>query len=164
VHGHFFGQSSFATHTAVTQRAAVKAGDVPLPALAPFGCGVQTGAGAVFRVAVPQPGSDVAVFGAGGVGLSAVMAARLTPAARIIAVDVNPRRLRLAADLGATHTVNSADADAVDTVRELTAGGADVAIETGRPGAGAGTGAEEPAGSRDMRGHRSASAGLRTSG
>jgi aryl-alcohol dehydrogenase len=131
VHGHFFGQSSFATHTVVTERAAVKApGDVPLPALAPFGCGVQTGAGAVFHVAAPQPGSDMVVFGAGGVGLSAVMAARLTPAARLIAVDVNPRRLRLAADLGATHTVNSADADAVETVRELTAGGADVAIET----------------------------------
>ena len=131
VHGHFFGQSSFATHTIVKERAAVKApGDVSLPALAPFGCGVQTGAGAVFQVAVPQAGSDVVVFGAGGVGLSAVMAARLTPAARIIAVDVNPYRLQLAADLGATHTVNSAEADAVEAVRELTAGGADVAIET----------------------------------
>lgn len=131
VHGHFFGQSSFATHTVVKARAAVKApGDLPLAALAPFGCGAQTGAAAVFQVAVPQPGSDMVVFGAGGVGLSAIMAARLTPAARIIAVDVNPQRLRLAADLGATHTVNSADADAVETIRELTAGGADVTIET----------------------------------
>jgi aryl-alcohol dehydrogenase len=131
VHGHFFGQSSFATHTIVKERAAVKApDDMPLSALAPFGCGVQTGAGAVFHVAVPQAGSDVVVFGAGGVGLSAVMAARLTPAARIIAVDINPQRLQLAADLGATHAVNSAEVDAVETVKEITAGGADVAIET----------------------------------
>lgn len=131
INGHFFGQSSFATHTIVRDSAAIMAPDgVPLADLAPFGCGVQTGAGAVFQVAVPQAGSDVVVFGVGGVGMSAVMAARLTPAARIIAVDVNARRLRLAADLGATHAVNAAETDAVQTVRELTAGGADVAIET----------------------------------
>jgi aryl-alcohol dehydrogenase len=131
VHGHFFGQSSFATHTVVKERAAIKVpADIALPALAPFGCGVQTGAGAVFQVAAPQAGSDVVIFGAGGVGLSAVMAARLTPAARIIAVDVIPHRLQLAADLGATHTVNSAETEAVAAVRDLTTGGADVAIET----------------------------------
>ncbi|MFC0105943.1 NAD(P)-dependent alcohol dehydrogenase [Kibdelosporangium aridum] len=136
VHGHFFGQSSFASHALVHERSAIKApDDVDLEVLAPLGCSVQTGVGAVLNVARPQPGSTLLVFGAGGVGLAALMGSKLTAAARVIAVDINPSRLELAHELGATHTVNSAETDPFDAVLELTGGvGADYAIETtGRP-------------------------------
>jgi aryl-alcohol dehydrogenase len=132
LHGHFFGQSSFATHALVSARSAVKVDDdLDLSQLAPLGCSVQTGVGAVLNVARPEPGSTVVIFGAGGVGLVAVMAAMLTPAARVVAVDVNAARLQLACELGATDTVNPADGDPVSALIELTGGlGAQCAIET----------------------------------
>jgi aryl-alcohol dehydrogenase len=132
LHGHFFGQSSFATHALVSARSAVKVDDdLDLSQFAPLGCSVQTGAGAILNVARPEPGSTVVVFGAGGVGLVAVMAAMLTPAARVIAVDVNAARLELASELGATGTVNPADGDPVSALLELTGGlGAEYAVET----------------------------------
>ncbi|HJP73281.1 MAG TPA: NAD(P)-dependent alcohol dehydrogenase [Pseudonocardiaceae bacterium] len=136
VHGHFFGQSSFATHALAHARAAVKVpDDVDLDELAPLGCSVQTGAGAVLNVAKPEPGSTMVVFGAGGVGMAALMTATLTPAAHIVAVDVNPDRLGLARVLGATHIVNAANTDPVEAILDLTHGvGADCAVETsGRP-------------------------------
>src|SRR5207237_8273094 len=105
--------------------------DLDLSELAPLGCSVQTGAGAVLNVARPEPGSTIVVFGAGGVGLVAVMAAALTPVARVIAVDVSAARLELASELGATHTVNPADADPVSALLELTGGlGAQYVVET----------------------------------
>jgi aryl-alcohol dehydrogenase len=132
LHGHFFGQSSFATHAIVSARSAVKVDDdLDLSQLAPLGCSVQTGVGAVLNVARPEPGSTVVVFGAGGVGLVAVMAAMLTPAARVIAVDVNAARLELASELGATDTVNPADGDPLSALFDLTGGlGAQCTIET----------------------------------
>jgi len=133
LHGHFFGQSSFATHALVSARSAVKVDDdLDLPRLAPLGCSVQTGVGAVLNVARPEPGSSLVVFGAGGVGLVAIMAAAmLTSAARVIAVDVNAARLDLASELGATDTVNPADGDPVEALLELTGGvGAQYAVET----------------------------------
>lgn len=132
LHGHFFGQSSFASHSLVSARSAVKVDDeADLAQLAPLGCSVQTGAGAVLNVARPDPGSTMVVFGAGGVGLVAIMAAMLTPVARIVAVDVSEERLKLASDLGATDTVNPADGDPVAALLELTGGcGAEYAIET----------------------------------
>ncbi len=134
VHGHFFGQSSFASHALVAARALVKVPsdltDDELAGLAPLGCSVQTGTGAIWNVARPASGDAVVVFGAGGVGLSAVMAARLTPAARVIAVDVDPGRLELARELGATDVVDATADGVPDTVRELTGGGADVVVET----------------------------------
>ena len=132
LHGHFFGQSSFATHALVSARSAVKVDDdLDLSQLAPLGCSVQTGVAAVLNVARPEPGSTVVIFGAGGVGLVAVMAAMLTPAARVIAVDVNAARLELASELGATDTVNPADGDPVSALIELTGGlGTQCAIET----------------------------------
>ena len=132
LHGHFFGQSSFATHALVSARSAVQVDDdLNLSQLAPLGCSVQTGAGAVLNVACPEPGSTIVVFGAGAVGLVAVMAAMLTPAARVIAVDVNVARLNLASELGATDTVNPADGDPVSALLELTGGlGAEYAVET----------------------------------
>jgi aryl-alcohol dehydrogenase len=130
--GHFFGQSSFARHALADERSLVKVpADAPLELLAPLGCGVQTGAGAIWNVLNPAPGASIVVTGAGAVGLSAVMAAALTPATRIIAVDRVPARLELAAAVGATHTVDTGDADLADAIAELTGGaGADGVVET----------------------------------
>jgi aryl-alcohol dehydrogenase len=132
VHGHFFGQSSFASHALVHARAAVPAPDgIDLDVLAPLGCSVQTGVGAVLNVARPEPGSTLVVFGAGGVGLAAVLGAVLTPLARIIVVDVNPSRLEVASEMGATHTIDANNTAPAEAIRELTSGvGAEYAIET----------------------------------
>jgi aryl-alcohol dehydrogenase len=136
VHSHFFGQSSFATGAIVPERSVVAIpDDVPFEVVAPFGCGVQTGAGGVINVLRPQPGSSLAVFGAGGVGLSAVMAAVICGCGPIIAVDVRAARLELAQELGATHIVNANDVDPVLAIRELTGGGVEASLETsGVPG------------------------------
>ncbi|MGH2926936.1 MAG: zinc-binding dehydrogenase, partial [Solirubrobacteraceae bacterium] len=97
-----FGQSSFATHAIVPERTAVKVDkDLPLEQLGPLGCGVITGAGSVIEALKVGFGDSIAIFGTGGVGLSAVMAARLVGASRIVAVDINPARLELARELGA---------------------------------------------------------------
>ncbi|WP_210587174.1 NAD(P)-dependent alcohol dehydrogenase [Streptomyces sp. GESEQ-35] len=130
--GHFFGQSSFAERALVDERSLVKVdSDVPLESIAPLGCGVQTGVGAVWNVLRPTLGSTVVVLGAGAVGLSAVMAAALTPATRIVAVDRVGERLSLARELGATHTVNAGEADLGEAMAEITGGqGADGVVET----------------------------------
>ncbi|MFF4255668.1 NAD(P)-dependent alcohol dehydrogenase [Streptomyces sp. NPDC001663] len=130
--GHFFGQSSFAERALVDERSLVKVdADVPLESIAPLGCGVQTGVGAVWNVLKPATGSTVVVLGAGAVGLSAVMAAALTPATRIVAVDKVGERLSLAKELGATHTVNVGEADLAESLAEITGGqGADGIVET----------------------------------
>ncbi len=132
VGGHFFGQSSFARHALVDERSLVKVpANAPLDLLAPLGCGVQTGVGAVWNVLKPQAGATIVVTGAGAVGLSAVMAARLSAATRIIAVDRVPARLELARELGATHTVDTTSADLAEAIGELTGGlGADGVVET----------------------------------
>ena len=103
VSGGFFQQSAFATHALATEGNVVRLpDDLPLEVAAAFACGVNTGAGAVLNVLKPQPGSSVAVFGAGSVGLAAVMAARISRCAAICAVDVHDNRLELARELGAT--------------------------------------------------------------
>ncbi|NBC36716.1 alcohol dehydrogenase catalytic domain-containing protein [Novosphingobium sp. FSY-8] len=110
VHGNFFGQSSFATHALATARNVVKIPDsaahLPLHMLSPLGCGMMTGAGAVLRAMQVQAGMPIAIFGAGAVGLAAVMAAKIAGANPIIAVDLHENRLALARELGATHTFN----------------------------------------------------------
>ncbi|MGR3867978.1 NAD(P)-dependent alcohol dehydrogenase [Streptomyces graminifolii] len=130
--GHFFGQSSFAERALVDERGLVKVDpDVPLESIAPLGCGVQTGVGAVWNVLKPGLGDAVVVLGAGAVGLSAVMAAALTPATTIIAVDRIAERLALAGELGATHTVNPTEESLPDALHRLTGnGGADGIVET----------------------------------
>lgn len=135
LHDHFFAQSSFATYALAKENNAVKvSADAPLELLGPLGCGIQTGAGAVINTLKVRPGTSFASFGAGAVGLSAVMAARVAGATTIVAVDVVPERLDLAKELGATHTVNSRETDLVEGVREATGGGAQFALEsTGRP-------------------------------
>lgn len=102
----FFGQSSFATYALAPARSAVLLPkDVPLHLMGPLGCGVVTGAGSVLEAFRLRPGQSIAVFGTGGVGLAAVMAARLAGARHIVAVDVDQPRLDLARELGATDTV-----------------------------------------------------------
>ena len=132
LHAHFFGQSSFATHIVVNAAAAVRVpSDAPLELLAPMVCGFQTGCATMLQVLSPGLGDTVAVFGTGAVGLSAIMAARLTPAARIIAIDVAPERLALARELGADDTVNPATDDPVEALNDLTSGrGVDRILES----------------------------------
>jgi aryl-alcohol dehydrogenase len=132
VGGHFFGQSSFSRLAVVDERSMVKVDpDVPLELMAPLGCGVQTGVGAVWNVLAPRPGATLAVLGAGAVGLSAIMAAAMTPAVRIIAVDRVPERLELAGDLGATHAVDARTHDVTEAILKITGGaGVDGIVET----------------------------------
>jgi len=134
LHDHFFAQSSFASYALSRENNAVKVpADAPLELLGPLGCGIQTGAGAVINSLKVRPGSSFVSLGAGAVGLSAVLAARVAGATTIIAVDVVASRLELATELGATHVINSGEQDIVETVRAI-CGGADFALEsTGRP-------------------------------
>ena len=135
VHSHFFGQSSFATHALASQRTVVKVPkEMPLEQLGPLDCGVQTGAGAVLNVLRPPVGSSIAVFGAGAVGLSAVMAAIVAGCTTIIAVDMKAPRLALTRELGATHTLNPAGIDVVDTIRQISGGGVDYTLDTSGAG------------------------------
>jgi aryl-alcohol dehydrogenase len=130
----FFGQSSFATHSLVTERNIVPVpADAPLHYLAGFTCGVQAGAGALLGAMPVGPGSRVAIWGAGAVGLAAVMAAAASGADEIVAIDRVGHRLTLAAELGATHVVNSTGRDLADVVSEVltvTRTGANVALDT----------------------------------
>lgn len=137
IHSHFFGQSSFATHAVATEGNVTRLDqDIPLDLVAPFGCGIQTGAGAVLNVLRPQAGMSIAVFGVGAVGLAAVMAARIAGCTTIVAVDVREPRLALARDLGATHLVEGGETDAVEAVKRITGGGVDVSLEaSGSPAA-----------------------------
>ena len=120
----------FAEEMLVHQNAVVKIRpDMPLDRAALIGCGVTTGVGAVFKTAKIEPGSTVAVFGAGGIGLSAVQGARIAGAGRVISIDVENDKLETARALGATDTVNGAETDAVAAIHEMTGGGVDYAFE-----------------------------------
>ena len=135
VHGSFFGQSSFAAYALVSDRSVVKVpNDVPLEILSPLGCGIQTGAGAVMNTLKPSPGSAIAVFGIGSVGLSAIMAAVVCGCTKIIALDIVDERLKLAMEFGATHSINSGKLNAVEEIQKLTGGGIEYTLEcTGNP-------------------------------
>lgn len=132
----FFGQSSFGTYTVANARYVTKIDkDVDLALVAPLGCGVETGAGAVLNRLRPEAGSSIAVFGAGSVGLSALMAAAVVGCETIIAVDVMDSRLELAKELGATHTINAKGADVPAEVKKILPKGLNYAVETaGAPG------------------------------
>jgi len=133
MNANFFGQSAFATHAIAHERNVVRVPDsaaaIPLERLAPIGCGLMTGAGAVLRSMKVRAGLPLAVFGAGTVGMAAIMAARIAGADPIIAVDVNDARLALAKELGATHAFNAGD-DAVGRIRELCPAGLGYAFDT----------------------------------
>jgi aryl-alcohol dehydrogenase len=132
VYSAFFQQSSFGTYAIANERFAVKVrNDAPLERLGAMACGMQTGAGAVFNAMKPNPGDAIAVFGVGGVGLSALMAAKLAGCDPIIAVDVQAGRLELARELGATHTIDaSKQSDVVGAIRKITRYGAKFSVET----------------------------------
>ena len=131
VKGHFFGQSSFATHCLASERNIVKEGkDLPLEVLAPLGCGIQTGAGTIINIFKVKKGQSVAVFGTGAVGLAAVMAARLRGAYPIIGVDIIPERLKLGVELGATHAVDSHHEYVASRIRAITGKGVDFVLDT----------------------------------
>lgn len=130
VSGHFFGQSSFATHSITTADALVRVdNDVPLELLGPLACGLATGAGAVLNEARPPLGSSILIVGVGAVGLAAVMAARNSGVTRIIVADVHDSRLELASSFGATHTINSRSNDLVAEVAKITGSTVDYAFD-----------------------------------
>ncbi|KRM82901.1 NAD(P)-dependent alcohol dehydrogenase [Liquorilactobacillus vini] len=127
-----FNQSSFTTRTVVNQRNAVKVDkDLDLRKLGPLGCGYVTGSGTVFNNLQPKPGQTIAVFGTGAVGLTAMMAGRISGCVKVIAVDIVDERLTLAKELGATQTINSKNEDPVKKIKELTNGyGVDFTVDT----------------------------------
>jgi aryl-alcohol dehydrogenase len=127
VFGAFFQQSSFATHALATEGNVVTVpDDVSLEHAAAFPCGVNTGAGAVFNVLRPQPGSSIAIFGAGAVGLAALMAARIAGCTTIAVADPHENRLELARELGATQVFREKPEGAFDFALE--AAGSPVAL------------------------------------
>lgn len=128
---HHLGVSAFSQFTVAAQESLVKIdANLPLAKAALFGCAVMTGVGAVLNTARVEAGSAVAVFGMGGVGLSAIMGAKAAGAYPIIAVDRMEDKLRLARELGASHVINVAQEEAVAAIRESTAGGAEYVFES----------------------------------
>jgi len=127
---HYSGVSSFAQYAVVTPPTLVRIDpSVPLDVAAMFGCAVITGAGCVFNTAKVRPGQSVAVLGLGGVGLNAVMAARIAGASEIIGIDINAGKFPLAEELGCTRTIAALDPDLIASVRDWTSGGVDFAFE-----------------------------------
>ncbi|MFC6886711.1 MULTISPECIES: zinc-binding dehydrogenase [Actinomadura] len=127
---HHLGVSAFSAYTVVSARSAVKIdADLPYDIAALFGCAVLTGAGAALYSAAVRPGDTVAVFGLGGVGLAALLAARAAGASTLVAIDVVDHKRDLALGLGATHAV-AGGPGAVEEIRELTGGGAEKVIDT----------------------------------
>lgn len=130
---------TFATHTVVHAKAAIKMPDaIPLDKACLLACGVITGVGAALNTAPVYRDARVAVIGCGGVGLSVIQGSKLAGARQIIGIDINPTKLDWAKDFGATHVVNALDGDPVTAVRQLTEdgwdGGVDFAFEaTGIP-------------------------------
>jgi aryl-alcohol dehydrogenase len=135
IHGSFFGQSTFANYALVTDRSVVKVPtDVPLEILSPLGCGIQTGAGGVINSLKAQPGSSIAIFGIGSVGLSAIMAAVVCGCTKIVAIDILDERLKLAKEFGATDIINSGKTNPVEELQKLPGGGIEYTLEcTGIP-------------------------------
>jgi aryl-alcohol dehydrogenase len=131
VHAHFFGQSCFATHSVASERSVVKIeSDIPFEIAAPFGCGIQTGAGAVLNTLAVPAGSSLAVFGTGTVGIAAILGGVIAGCTTIIGVDRQPARLALAQELGATHVIDAREADAVAEIRAITGSGVEFSLET----------------------------------
>ena len=130
--GHFFGQSSFATHALACESNVVKIdAAAPLELLGPLGCGVQTGVGAILRSLDCPTGSSLLILGGGSVGLSAVMAAKMRGCAPVIVLEPVAARRALALTLGATHALDPADtADLAQTVGAMVPDGIDYVFDT----------------------------------
>jgi S-(hydroxymethyl)glutathione dehydrogenase/alcohol dehydrogenase len=126
----FLDVSSYCEKMLLHENAIVKIReDIPLDRAALVGCGVTTGVGAVLKTAKVEPGSTVAVFGAGGVGIAAIQGAKIAGARMIIAVDKFEGKLAMAKRFGATHTVDASSSDPIDEIRKLTGGGVDYSFE-----------------------------------
>jgi S-(hydroxymethyl)glutathione dehydrogenase/alcohol dehydrogenase len=129
---HYMGTSTFSEHTVLPEISVAKINPTaPLEKVCLLGCGITTGIGAVLNTAKVTPGSTVAVFGLGGIGLSVVQGAVIAKASRIIAVDLNPSKWTMARELGATDYVNPKDYDkpVQQVIVDLTNGGVDYSFE-----------------------------------
>ena len=146
---HYMGTSTFAEYTVVPEIALAKINPkAPLEKVCLLGCGVTTGIGAVLKTAKVEAGSNIAVFGLGGIGLSVIQGAKMAQAGKIIAIDINPDKFSLAEKFGATHFLNpnvsrcegdenaetrleqrSLEKNIVDRIIELTDGGVDYSFE-----------------------------------
>jgi S-(hydroxymethyl)glutathione dehydrogenase/alcohol dehydrogenase len=128
---HYMGTSTFANHTVLPEIALAKIRkDAPFEKVCYIGCGVTTGVGAVINTAKVRPGSNVAVFGLGGIGLNVLQGARMVGADKIIGVDLNPEREAMARKFGMTHFINpKVTPDVVAAIAELTDGGVDYSFE-----------------------------------
>lgn len=129
---HFMGTSTFSEYTVLPEIAVAKISkEAPLDKVCLLGCGITTGIGAVLHTAKVEPGSTVAVFGLGGVGLSVIQGAVMAKASRIIAIDINPEKEQMARQLGATDFVNPKDHDRPiqEVIIDMTDGGVDYSFE-----------------------------------
>lgn len=129
---HYMGCSTFSEYTVLPEISLAKVNtEAPLEEICLLGCGVTTGMGAVMNTAKVEEGATVAIFGLGGIGLSAVIGATMVNASRIIAIDVNDSKFELARKLGATDCINPKDYDQPiqDVIVELTDGGVDYSFE-----------------------------------
>ena len=129
---HYMGTSTFSEYTVLPEIAVAKISDkAPLEKVCLLGCGITTGIGAVLNTAKVEPGATVAIFGLGGVGLSAIQGATMAKAGRIIGVDINSDKFELATQLGATDTVNPNDhsASIQEVIVDMTDGGVDYSFE-----------------------------------
>jgi S-(hydroxymethyl)glutathione dehydrogenase/alcohol dehydrogenase len=129
---HYMGTSTFATHTVLPEIAVAKIReDAPFDKVCYIGCGVTTGIGAVVNTAKVEPGSNVVIFGLGGIGLNVIQGCRMVGADKIVGVDINPDKKTLAENFGMTHFVNpnEVEEDLVGYLVDLTGGGADYSFE-----------------------------------
>ncbi|WP_425625183.1 S-(hydroxymethyl)glutathione dehydrogenase/class III alcohol dehydrogenase [Aphanothece microscopica] len=129
---HYMGTSTFSEYTVLPEIAVAKISkEAPLEQVCLLGCGVTTGIGAVLNTAKVEPGSTVAVFGLGGIGLAVVIGAVMAGASRIIGIDLNPAKFAIARQLGATECINPRDHDAPiqQVLIDLTDGGVDYSFE-----------------------------------
>ena len=129
---HYMGTSTFATHTVLPEIAVAKIReDAPFDKVCYIGCGVTTGIGAVVNTAKVEVGSNVVIFGLGGIGLNVIQGCRMVGADKIVGVDINPDKKPLAENFGMTHFVNpnEVEGDLVPYLVDLTGGGADYSFE-----------------------------------
>ncbi|MGF7176021.1 S-(hydroxymethyl)glutathione dehydrogenase/class III alcohol dehydrogenase [Azospirillum doebereinerae] len=129
---HYMGTSTFSEYTVLPEIALAKIDkSAPLEKVCLLGCGVTTGMGAVMNTAKVEPGATVAIFGLGGIGLSAIIGATMAKASRIIGIDVNPSKFEIAKQLGATDVINPKDFDRPiqEVLVEMTDGGVDYSFE-----------------------------------
>jgi S-(hydroxymethyl)glutathione dehydrogenase / alcohol dehydrogenase len=129
---HYMGTSTFSEYTVLPEIAVAKISrEAPLEKVCLLGCGVTTGIGAVRNTAKVEPGSTVAVFGLGGIGLAVVIGAVMAGASRILAIDVNPEKFEIARQLGATDCINPKEHDTPiqEVIVDLTDGGVDYSFE-----------------------------------